>query len=124
MVELLVNIEGNEPPRSVEEQRKNLGNGEQWKRCYFKGDVVKVLPKNWHKYFQLAENILVIRVRNLKFISPEKNILTESMRDGDGNIIARRRHYVDLKHSKIWGWLDKRIVTVWNLDGLILDKEK
>lgn len=73
--------------------------GEQ--RAFFrKGDIIKIHPPNWHKYFDVDFNKLTIRVKKMKWDHAIKRTFTEPLRDEDGKIVARRRYYIDLDTIK------------------------
>ena len=122
MVELIVWKEGTDSQNLSEclLARGTLDPG-QWdfyRSSWKRGDLMKVMPKRWHRYFKIPADRRVVRVRRLDFISAEKRLLTEPLKTASGEVVQRRRYALRLEGLK-----DIPVVTVRSLDKLLIDKE-
>lgn len=116
MIELIVKRNGIGPYKKKE--LDELGNsGSMVRRAYFKGDIIKCVPKNWHKYYDIPSDWMVIRVRCMKW-KHDRHVLTEPLWEGS-KVVSRRRNYIDVDKLP-----NKSIVTVWKLRNIIKDKEE
>ena len=123
MVELLVWIEGDESLDLVRTlEAKNSLPADEWlmiRNSYKAGDIYKVLPKGWHRYHQeQIGNRVVVRVKKLGYLDEGVRQLTWPMNNEHGDLLQKRRFYLDLKKLKAG-----RIVKVRDLQGLLKDKE-
>jgi hypothetical protein len=121
MIELLINYTDAELQAKKKTRREsNLDD------IYFPGDVVKVLPKGWSKNF--AESLYpkrrIIRVRLKKKYNWLKCLLTEELRDSNMKRIRMRKHYIDINDKRFNKLQKKRVITIWNLEGAIYNKEE
>ena len=87
------------------------------------GDVRKIQGKKWHKYFKnkIGDYRRIIRVRDIKR-RWQTDILTMPLKDEEDRTIQPRRYAIDLeklpKRKR-----DKKIITIWSLKGLLVDKD-
>ena len=123
MVELLVWIEGPEPLDLTKVmEAKNSIPWEEWieiRNSYKAGDIFKVLPKGWHRYHKdQIGNRVVLRVKRLNYLDEGVRQLTWPLSAPNGDLLQKRRFYLDLKKIKAG-----RVTTVRDLQGILKDKE-
>ena len=92
------------------------------------GDIVKVQPKGWNKYFIIPAQEFILHVKNLRYDNDTKFGFTKECRDKEGNIIASRRYA--LKMDKLQKKIERAIerkescVVIRSWRRLLIDKEK
>ena len=88
------------------------------------GDIIKVQPPTWHKYFPLYDNTVVLRVRKIAWDHINKRMFTEPLRFDNGAIKYRRRYKINLEELKKRRKKPNKngLIKVLDLNGLLLDK--
>ena len=82
---------------------------EQKQQSFVVGDVWKVQPNNWHKYFEIPKNMVMVKALKGNFRELKRKLTS-------CGVDSRRRYSIDLDR------LGKKR-TVLKIDKYILDKE-
>lgn len=128
MVELIIKGAG-EGPFKQGKMEELVNEGPQYRKMYFRGDIIRCTAKGYHKFIDLPMDQWVLQVWTLKWYHNERRIFTEYLWGdagrGDPEVIGRRRYYIDLDNPKLRRkFKRKRVVRVWSLKNLIKDKEE
>lgn len=122
MVELVVKIIG-EGPYGKEKMEELVYEGAQYRKLFFRGDIIKCVPKGWYKTMNLPDGWGILRIRGLEWAHDRAMLLEPLIGGEDGQTrIGRRRYYIDIDQIK--GFKTRKVVTVSKRKAFITDKEE